>query len=72
MKSTNPSQDTLFKTIPITMVVTFVLVASTLLLDNLLDRTAFETKTRRSSTCLRAHTNTHTGRTSGCSRSHGG
>ncbi len=42
MKSTNPSQDTLFKTIAITMVVTFVLVASTLLLDNLLDRTAFE------------------------------
>src|SRR6266508_246166 len=42
MKSTDPSQDTLFKTIAITMVVTFVLVASTLLLDNLLDRTAFE------------------------------
>jgi len=45
MKSTDPSQDTLFKTIAITMVVTFVLVASTLLLDNLLDRTAFEAKT---------------------------
>jgi uncharacterized cupredoxin-like copper-binding protein len=44
MKSTDPLQDPLFKTIAITMVVTFVLVASTLLLDNLLDRTAFETK----------------------------
>src|SRR6266571_4075881 len=45
MKSTDPSQDTLFKTIAITMVVTFVLVASTLLLDTLLDRTAFAPKT---------------------------
>ena len=45
MKSTDPSKDTLFKTMAITMVVTFVLVASTLLLDNLLDRTAFESKT---------------------------
>ncbi len=44
MKSTDPLKDTLFRTIAITMVVTFVLVASTLLLDNLLDRTAFETK----------------------------
>src|SRR5207237_10444392 len=44
MKSTDPSQDTLFRVIAITMVVTFVLVASTLLLDNLLDRTAFEAK----------------------------
>src|SRR5438309_10632947 len=45
MKSTDPSKDTLFKTIAITMVVTFVVVASTLLLDTLLDRTAFEPKT---------------------------
>jgi uncharacterized cupredoxin-like copper-binding protein len=45
MKSTDPSQDTMFKIMAITMVVTFVLVASTLLLDNLLDRTAFEAKT---------------------------
>ena len=44
MKSTDPMQDPLFRTIVITMVVTFVLVASTLLLDNLIDRTAFETK----------------------------
>ena len=45
MRSTDPSKDTLFKTIAITMVVTFVVVASTLLLDTLLDRTAFEPKT---------------------------
>src|SRR3989442_9946794 len=45
MKSTDPLQDTLFKIIVITMVVTFVLVASTLLLDNLIDRTALESKT---------------------------
>jgi len=44
MKSTDPSQDTLFKVIVISMVVTFVLVASTLLLDTALDRTAFEPK----------------------------
>jgi uncharacterized cupredoxin-like copper-binding protein len=44
MRSTDPSKDTLFRTIAITMVVTFVLVASTLLLDTLLDRTAFEPK----------------------------
>ena len=42
MTSTDPSRDALFRTITITMVVTFVLVASTLLLDNLLDRTALD------------------------------
>jgi uncharacterized cupredoxin-like copper-binding protein len=56
MKSTDPSQDTLFKTMAITMVVTFVLVASTLLLDNLLDRTAFEAKTAAAPTSVSAPT----------------
>jgi len=46
MKSTDPSRDTLFRTIAITIVVTFVLVASTLLLDNVLDRSTLpEAKT---------------------------
>ena len=40
--STNPSQDTLFKTIALTMVVTFVVVASTLLLDHMIDRSAVD------------------------------
>jgi len=42
MASTDPSRDPLFRIIVITTVVTFVLVASTLLLDNLLDRTALD------------------------------
>ena len=42
MKSTDPSRDTLFRTIAITIVVTFVLVASTLLLDNVLDRSTLQ------------------------------
>jgi uncharacterized cupredoxin-like copper-binding protein len=42
MPPTDPSRDPLFRTIAITTVVTFVLVASTLLLDNLLDRTSID------------------------------
>jgi uncharacterized cupredoxin-like copper-binding protein len=42
MPSKDPSRDPLFRTIAITAVVTFVLVASTLLLDNLLDRTSID------------------------------
>ena len=40
--STDPSQDTLFRTMALTMVVTFVVVASTLLLDHEIDRPTFE------------------------------
>lgn len=42
MPSTNPSRDPLFMTIALTMVVTFMVVASTLLLDHEIDRPTFE------------------------------
>jgi len=63
MASTDPSRDPLFRAIAITVVVTFVVVASTLLLDTLLDRTAIDeakAATTSSSTSAPVQTETPT------------
>ena len=63
MASTDPSRDPLFRAIAITVVVTFVVVASTLLLDTLLDRTAIDeakAATTTSSTSVPMQTETPT------------